>query len=220
MQAPSRGSEPGPTGALPSPGLDRIDPGQALAALRERGAQHADPVRFRFIEALERRAASHEGAVRQVLQDKLARALADYVAQLDRPAVHTGNGLHGPAPAAAGPLAELVRQLDKRLPQNGDERPALRELRSTWSKLRIHRQLSQSLAKLPANAGPLNSHRLVLRSLQVMREISPAYLNRFMAHVDALLWLDQGGQAGPPAQAGAAPGEGDRKRRAARGRPG
>lgn len=31
---------------------------------------------------------------------------------------------------------------------------------------------------------------LVLRSLGLMREASPDYLNRFMAYVDTLLWLD------------------------------
>jgi hypothetical protein len=37
----------------------------------------------------------------------------------------------------------------------------------------------------------MNSHRLVLRSLALMREISPDYLTRFTAYVDALLCLDQ-----------------------------
>jgi Protein of unknown function (DUF2894) len=31
----------------------------------------------------------------------------------------------------------------------------------------------------------------VLRSLSVMRDVSPGYLRRFMTHLDALLWLDQ-----------------------------
>ena len=31
----------------------------------------------------------------------------------------------------------------------------------------------------------------MLRSLQVMRDISPEYLRRFMAYADGLLWLDQ-----------------------------
>ena len=54
----------------------------------------------------------------------------------------------------------------------------------------MDRQLTQSLAKLPENAGPLNSNLLVLRALTRLRELSPAYLNRFMAYADALLWLD------------------------------
>ena len=33
---------------------------------------------------------------------------------------------------------------------------------------------------------------LVLRSLALMRDISPDYLNRFMSYADTLLCLDQG----------------------------
>jgi hypothetical protein len=36
---------------------------------------------------------------------------------------------------------------------------------------------------------------LVLRSLGIMRDVSPDYLNRFMNYVDTLLCLDQAGQA-------------------------
>ena len=34
-------------------------------------------------------------------------------------------------------------------------------------------------------------HRLMLRSLTLMRSLSPDYLGRFLAQMDALLWLDQ-----------------------------
>jgi hypothetical protein len=36
---------------------------------------------------------------------------------------------------------------------------------------------------------------LVLRSLALMREIAPDYLNRFMSYADTLLCLDQGEEA-------------------------
>ncbi len=35
---------------------------------------------------------------------------------------------------------------------------------------------------------------LVLRSLGLMRDLSPDYLNRFMGYVDCLLLLDEAGQ--------------------------
>ena len=47
-----------------------------IAALRARGAADADPLRFRYVEALARRAAAHEGAARAVLDAKLAAALS------------------------------------------------------------------------------------------------------------------------------------------------
>jgi hypothetical protein len=98
------------------------------------------------------------------------------------------------------------------------ELQALDFFRHTWARLAVHRSMNQSLAKTPKNAGPLNSHRLVLRSLEVMREVSPAYLNRFVTYVDALLVLD-GMLIAPPAPPPPAtpPAEGDKKRKAARG---
>jgi hypothetical protein len=45
-------------------------------------------------------------------------------------------------------------------------------------------------------AGPLNSSHLVNLALQAMRDLSPAYLDAFMLHVDTLLWLEQASGAG------------------------
>jgi hypothetical protein len=44
----------------------------------------------------------------------------------------------------------------------------------------------------PKNAGPINSHMLVLRSLAMMQEISPDYLGRMVSYADTLLFLDPG----------------------------
>jgi hypothetical protein len=82
--------------------------------------------------------------------------------------------------------------------------------------------MTQSLAQVPENAGPLNSDRLVLRVLQTLREVSPAYLNRYVAYLDALMWLDQaraGGLPTPVATAGAsASAARDGRRKPARGK--
>lgn len=80
------------------------------------------------------------------------------------------------------------------------ELKVLREARGTWARLGAQRQLARSLAQAPANAGPLNSHQLLLRALQQMQQLSPGYLLHFMAHADTLLWLEQacGPKAGPP----------------------
>jgi hypothetical protein len=52
-------------------------------------------------------------------------------------------------------------------------------------------------ASLPENAGPLNSQHLVHRSLLLMRELSPEYLERFVGYIDALQWLEQSNEAAP-----------------------
>lgn len=100
------------------------------------------------------------------------------------------------------PLAELTRHLAQLSPESADdhlaqapgargELKAIRNFRKTWSKLAVDKQLAQAIEQAPDNAGPLNSHMLVLRSLALMRDISPDYLSRFMSYVDTLLWLDQ-----------------------------
>jgi hypothetical protein len=100
-------------------------------------------------------------------------------------------------------LRALVRQLEQHCPEHSDapveeiatprfELKTLRDSRNTWAKLSVDKQVAQALAQAPKNAGPINSHMLVLRSLALMRDISPDYLNRFMSYVDTLLCLEQG----------------------------
>jgi hypothetical protein len=100
------------------------------------------------------------------------------------------------------PLGALVRQLERQFQENADARTAhhaatrmelktVRQFRSTWSKLSIGKEVARALEQAPRDAGPINSHMLVLRSLALMREVSPDYLNRFMTYADTLLSLDQ-----------------------------
>lgn len=77
------------------------------------------------------------------------------------------------------------------------ELKTIRNFRNTWSKLSVDKQVAQALEQAPRNAGPINSHMLVLRSLALMREVSPDYLNRFITYADTLLCLDQGEQEKP-----------------------
>jgi hypothetical protein len=84
--------------------------------------------------------------------------------------------------------------------------------RNTWSRLSTEQQLTQTLAQAPANAGPMNSQHLVLRSLETMRDISPDYLQNFMSYIDALIWLDHADPTRPAASR-AGSGDGEKKRR-------
>ena len=241
-------NESGQPGGLAAPAAAPPDLDAAVSALRARGAQQLDPVRFQFIEALARRADPHSGAARAVMDGKLAQALqdcGDRLAQVLRVANRAADDLAnrdaaadagaGAAQAPRSPLADLLRHIALQSPAEADGRltpagaalstaPAelrtLRVFRSTWSKLRVDQQLTESLAKVPENAGPLNSNLLVLRSLALMRETSPAYLKCFMSYVDALLWLDQASVAAAPAKKIALRNEGVQKRKPARRKPG
>lgn len=101
-----------------------------------------------------------------------------------------------------GALSALVRQLEQHAPEEAmrpqanagarTELKAVRNFRNTWSKMSVDKQVAQALEQAPKNAGPINSHMLMLRSLALMRDVSPDYLNRFMSYADTLLCLDQG----------------------------
>lgn len=91
-------------------------------------------------------------------------------------------------------------------------RNAVTAFKGTWSRLRAEQRLRQALAQVPAMAGPLNSSHVINRTLQAMRDLSPAYLDAFMQHVDTLLWLEQasGGDLTPRPAAAPAPAENGR----------
>ncbi|AOW14173.1 hypothetical protein LPB72_06375 [Hydrogenophaga crassostreae] len=75
--------------------------------------------------------------------------------------------------------------------------------RETWARISAETEVDQAAIRAPENAGPLNAHNLVLRTLALMRELSPDYLRRFMGHTESLLWLDQAyGQLKQPAGKG------------------
>jgi hypothetical protein len=102
------------------------------------------------------------------------------------------------------------------MPEARTELKSVRQFRNTWSKLSADKQVAKALHQAPKNAGPINSHMLVLRSLALMREISPDYLNRFMTYADSLLCLDQHEQAKYALPAKSAGGEAGKKPKVAR----
>jgi hypothetical protein len=205
-----------------------------LDAWREHGADRLDPVRFHFIEALDRRAAGHSGEARRILDDRLSKLLEAYADNLESAASRAGDA--GSAASACEPargaLAGLIDCIASHAPAGGDgcaavnsvHRPSsypelevLDYFREIWSKVSTERQLRQSLEQVPGNAGPLNSSSLVHRSLSLMRELSPGYLQQFLSYVEALSWIEQmnggGALAGKDApRAGSA-------RKSARGKP-
>jgi hypothetical protein len=205
-----------------------------IASLRAAGADRFDPVRLHYIEALAKRAAAHQGSIKDLLDAKLAQALAAFkerfeLAQSNATEVVIRSVHQYPNAAndlqqlvAAGDfkglrrliatlefseqcasLKALVRELGKHSPDTTEGRAegiaaappelkTIRNFRNTWSKLSVDKQVAQEFEQAPKNAGPINSHMLVLRSLALMREFAPDYLNRFMSYTETLLSLDQG----------------------------
>lgn len=159
-----------------------------LDAWRAQGADALDPVRFRVIEAMHRRAMAYDGVTRRALDARIARLIDAYANDL---ASHVKPGAPVSKPVR-GALAELA----DRIADNKDaslaypEMEALDYFRQTWNTLSTERQFRQSLAQVPGNAGPLNSSSLVHRSLMLMRELSPGYLQQFLSYADALSRLE------------------------------
>lgn len=176
-----------------------------LDVWRAQGAHRLDPVRFALIDALDRRASMHAGAVRRVLDARIDALLADYAAGLERA---TSNAISDTVADAKSPsrqgatahgkLAAQIGSPDY-LSRSGPPAELLDYFRDVWSKLSADQQVQQSLDQVPKNAGPLNSSSLVHRALLLMRELSPGYLRQFLAYADALSWLEDLGAATAPA---------------------
>ena len=193
-----------------------------LQAWRETGADRFDPPRFELIAALAQRAQRYAGSAREQLDARLS-LLTDAYAQLV--AVEVAE------PAAKtrmeSPLQSLLLQLEAdplqyQLPLStsnatagnadtvdGNEAslmPALDEFQQLWSRIRIDSLLRQCLDSLPEDAGPLNSSVLSYRAMALMQDLSPEYLQHFIAYVDVLTWMEQLGASSPQSSAGRAAG--------------
>lgn len=238
----------------------------ALVLLQQQGADHFDPLRFRFIETMVRRAPHQNEKVRGVLQQKISLALAELETRFNaardestallesislqfpqslpeanvlfEKADFSGvrnlsiklradnisqvlaeltqslhfNDLHaladsmGETNPQSRVLDEILREQEKKAllsvavksgkeaasaPHVFRDLKAMRISRTIWAKLKADKRVALTFEQLPENAGPLNSLRLVIQSLSKMHDISPDYLQRFMAYADTLLWLEQ-----------------------------
>jgi len=188
----------------PLPNATGSTPG--LEALRHAGAADFDAVGWHYIEVLAERITAQKGAAQGLLQTKLEKAVGKLHARMAAASQLTQApaALSAPAPAPTSPLAQLLQELAlpvspapsmARASNWRGESPRVQQFRKTLSKLSVQKQVSHAIAQAPQNAGPINSHMLVLRSLGLMRELSPDYLNRFMAYVDTLLCLEEAGKA-------------------------
>lgn len=177
-----------------------------LQAWRDSGADRCDPPRFELIAALAQRAQRYAGSARAQLDARLLQ-LTDAYAQ--RVAVEVAKPA---ANASVGsPLQSLLQQLEAdplqyQLPLRTDNAvvadhdsgdgndtalmPALDEFQQLWSRIRIDSLLRQCLDSLPEDAGPLHSSVLTYRAMALMQELSPEYLQHFIAYVDVLTWME------------------------------
>lgn len=146
----------------------------------------SDAVRAHYAQAMQRRMQAAPEAVQRVLQERLQRALAETAVA---PEVGETKPPRARQKTTLSPLAQLNQTLATA--QAGPDLKSAQRFRETWSRICAEEEVTQAVERGPENAGPLNSHMLVLRTLGLMRDLSPDYLRRFMSHADTLLWLDQ-----------------------------
>ena len=155
-----------------------------------------------LLEALQARAEAHTGAVRGILEARLSALREAYAARL---AEATTTAPAAAATPNATPLAGLLATLAQReraapiqtapMAAHGEAAafpalPAVSEFRDLWTRVRNESQQRLSLAQGPGDGGPLNSAVLVHRSLTLMSELAPGYLQHFLMYLDNLAWLE------------------------------
>lgn len=213
-------------------GAERSDPAgwHYLHTLARRAAAHGGNVRRLLDDKLDRAAAAFAerfAKARSAAAELLAATTAKHplaAAELQR--LFAGSDFQGLRYMAAtleareqcAALTELVSQLEPEHPPAAHAKsratpadsPALelktvRESRATWARMSVDKQLSLAMKQAPKNAGPINSHMLVLRSLAMMQAISPDYLSRVVSYVDTLLLLEPDEKEVPAKRKKAAP---------------
>jgi hypothetical protein len=155
-----------------------------LDAWRARGADRADPMRFRIIEAMAAHASRHEGDARRVIDARLLMLIEAYERDCAVAKIEANHEKE------TTPLAALLDDMAQRAASHADPAELLDYLRTVWSKVSADKRLRESLAQVPKNAGPLNSSSLVHRALSLMQEVSPDYLQHFLGYLDTLAWMD------------------------------
>ena len=188
------------TDAKPTP-----TPSQALQeSLHAAGAAGFDAVGWHYIEVLSERMRTHTAKAHELLSEKLDKALHEFQVRFEVSQAQP-DSMASAVSAPPSALALMLQDMGPPIPgtvitstKSGnwrDESPGVKKFRKQLSKISVQRQVTQAIAQAPQNAGPINSHMLVLRSLGLMREASPDYLNRFINYVDTLLSLEEAGKA-------------------------
>jgi hypothetical protein len=112
--------------------------------------------------------------------------------------------------AGSGAIGELLRRqeadairsvsADTKAPPatNPGELRAASYFRDARRQRHAETVVSRAVLAAPEDSGPLNPQKLATRSLSALGKLSPAYLGRFVASVETLLWLEKAGETGKP----------------------
>lgn len=190
------------------------DPWQAARALVEQlensGAAHVDPMKFHFLKSLLRRSLNHPPSIAQTLQSRVIALAADLQVRM---AQHLNSIRPEPSPIRSSPLSDLMSYLKERVEASDigenaaepahhhPELKSVRRFRESLRRRQSEKAVARAVAERPENPGPLNPQMLMIRSLALLRDLSPAYVNRFVTYTESLLWLEDTHSTEEPAKA-------------------
>ncbi len=201
-------------------GEDRLDPVRfyAIEALARRAALQHGATRRLLDDRLAKLLLAYQGRIEASACTLAARGVAGTVdiadgtidASTPDASVKMGQSIQSDGPTP-GRLAALLVYIASQSPDQGSsagpgdisqagahpELAAIDYFRNTWARVGANRQLRQSRAQVPDNAGPLNSSNLAHRSLALMQNLSPGYLHHFLSYIDALSWMEPLIEGGP-----------------------
>lgn len=179
-----------------------------LDAWRQQGADRIDPLRFALMAALAQRAARRDGSLRQRLDARLQELVEAYAGLLASPPAAKPSRSADESPLKqlleqfakaprldavlqSAPAAQASKANEQELAIDATPMPVLDEFQQLWSRIRIDSLLRQCLDSLSEDAGPLHSSVLTYRAMALMRDVSPEYLQHFIAYTDVLTWMEQ-----------------------------
>ena len=187
----------------------------ALDKLASQGAQEAYPVRFFHIESLVNRAQNSEPTLQRILLQKAQQATTQLLSIAANKEPQSNNKLY------QSPLLELTKALEKKsnrtvqrkrntnfddliqqqenhIRQNNGNKTTeaksqtvIEAYRDTIAQMNTKKFIQQVINEVPKDPGPLNAHKLVIKTLTSMQAISPSYLRRIVNQIDTMFYLHE-----------------------------
>lgn len=189
----------------------------SVEALEASGAANFDMLRFHYLKAFQRLALKLPPSMARRLQQRIvsqAESLATRMAQRNARTLNKdAPEPEGHRPPQRSPLAALIQHLHDlnhdtedqattpSATQSAPELKSVRRFRESLRRRQSEKAVARAVAERPENPGPLNPQMLMIRSLALLRDLSPAYVNRFVTYAESLLWLEDTQTTEEPAKA-------------------
>ncbi|MGK0441435.1 MAG: hypothetical protein ACJA0N_001233 [Pseudohongiellaceae bacterium] len=187
-----------------------------LATLQSKNAHNLYPVRFYHIDSLLNRIKKTDNAIKHLLLDKVINAIAELTL-----ITTTEDKSAAESITKASPLIELAQSLQQKSnqpvkrkirstfdnllkqqetsvfqlaeakEQQQDDFSVVDAYRDTIAQMNTKKFIQQVINEVPKDPGPLNAHKLVIKTLTTMQGISPSYLRRIVNQIDTMFYLNE-----------------------------